>query len=61
MALLDRIRGRFYYVCIRGKDKSSEDDLSRLSIIGDILIRSSPKHSCLLTVTTFLTEKALKK
>ena len=58
MALLDRIRKWFYYVCIRGK---GEGDLSRLSIIGDIPIRSSPKHSCLLTVTTFIPEKALKK
>ena len=49
MALLDRIRGWFYYVFIRGKGKSSEGDLSRLSIIGDIPIRSSPKHSCLGT------------
>ena len=61
MALLDRIRGWFYYVFIRGKDKRSEDNLSKLSIIGDTQIRSSPKHSCLLTVTTFLPEKALKK
>ena len=45
MALLDRIHGWFYYVFIRGKDKRSEGDLSRLSIIGDIMIRSSPKHS----------------
>ena len=60
MALLDRIRGWFYYVSIRGKDKRSEGDLSRLSIIGDIPIPSSTKHSCLLTVTTFLPEKALK-
>ena len=52
MALLDRIRGSFYYVFIRGKDKRSEGDLSRLSIIGDIPIRSSRKHSYLLTVTT---------
>ena len=42
MALLDRIRGWFYYVFIRGKDKSSsEGDLSRLSIIGDFPIRHS--------------------
>ena len=61
MALLDRIRGWFYYVFIRAKDKSSEEDLSRLSIIGDISIHSSPNHSCLLTVTTFLLEKALEK
>ena len=27
MALLDRIRGWFYYVFIRGKDKRSEGDL----------------------------------
>ena len=53
MALLDRIRGWFHYVFIRGKNKRSESDLSRLSIIGDIPIRSSPKHSCLLTMTTF--------
>ena len=39
MALLDRIRGWFYYVFIGGKGKSSEGDLSRLSIIGDIPIR----------------------
>ena len=58
MALLDRIRGWFYYVFIRGKDKRSEGDRSRLSINGDIPIRSSPKHSCLLTVTTlFNTQK----
>ena len=44
MALLDRIRG-WFYVFIRGKDKRSEGDLSRLSIIGDIPIRSSRKHS----------------
>ena len=37
IALLDRIRGWFYYVFIRGKDKRSDGDLSRLSIIGDIL------------------------
>ena len=61
MALLDRINGWFYYVFVRGKDKRSEGDLSRLSIIGDIPIRSSPKHSCSLTMTTFLPEKALKK
>ena len=61
MALLDRIHGWFCYVFIRGKDERSEGDLSRLSIIGDIPIRSSAKHSCLLTVTTFLPEKALKK
>ena len=61
MALLYRIRGWFYYVFIRGKDKRSECDLSRLSIIGDIPIRSSRKHSHLLTVTTFLPEKALKQ
>ena len=61
IALLDRIRGWFYYVFIRGKDIRSEgNNLSRLSVIGDIPIRSSPKHSCLLTVTTFLPEKALK-
>ena len=41
MALLDRIRGWFYYVLIRGKDKRSEGDLLRLSIIGDIPICSS--------------------
>ena len=45
MALLDRISGWFYYVFIRGKDKRSEGDLSRLSIIEDIPIRSSRKHS----------------
>ena len=28
MALLDRIRGWFYYVFIRGKDKRSEGDRS---------------------------------
>ena len=61
IVLLDRIRGWFYHVFIRGKDKRNESDLSRLSIIGDIPIRSSPKHSYLLTVTTFLPEKALKK
>ena len=60
MALLDRIRGWFYYVFIRGKDKRSEGDLSMLSIIEDIRIRSSSKHSCLLTVTTFLPARALK-
>ena len=54
MAVLDRIRGWFYYVFIRGKDKRSEGDQS---ILGDIPIRSSPKHSCLLTVTTFSLEK----
>ena len=60
MALLDGIRG--WFLCfMRGKDKSSECNLSRLSIIGDILICSSPKHSCLLMVTTFLPKKALKK
>ena len=48
-------------ISIRGKGKSSERDLSRLSIIGDIPIRSSPKHSCLLTVTTFLPEKGPEK
>ena len=58
MAVLDRICGWFYFVFIRGKDKRSEGDQS---IIGDIPTRSSPKHSCLLTVTTFLPEKALKK
>ena len=61
MALLDRIVEWFYYVFIRGKDKRSECDLSRLSIIGDISIHSSLKHSCLLTVITFLPEKAQKK
>ena len=61
IALLDRIRGWFYYVFMRGKDKRSEGDLSRLSMIGDIPIRSSRKHSHLLRVTTFLPEKALKK
>ena len=46
MASLDRICGCFYYVFIRGKDKRSEGDLSRLSIIGDIPICSSRrKHS----------------
>ena len=60
MALLGKILGWFYYVFIRGKDKRSEGDLSRRSIIGDITIRSSRKHSHLLTVTT-LPEKALKK
>ena len=55
MAVLDRIREWFYYVFIRGKDKRSEGDQS---IIGDIPIRSNPKQSCLLTVTTFLPEKA---
>ena len=34
MAFLDKIRG-FYCVFIRGKDKRSEGDLSRLSIIDD--------------------------
>ena len=48
MAVLDRIRGWFYYVFIRRKDKGSEADQS---ITGDIPSRSSPKHSCLLTVT----------
>ena len=33
MALLDRIRGWFYYVFIRGKDNRSECDLSWPSII----------------------------
>ena len=61
MAILDRIRGWFYYVFIRVKDKCSKGGLSRLSVIGDIPIRSTPEHSCLLTVTTFLLEKALKK
>ena len=61
MALLDRIRGWFYYVFIRGKDKRIESDLSKLSMIGDIPIRSSRKHFHSLTVTTFLPEKALKK
>ena len=60
MDLLDRIRGWLYYVFIRGKEKRSKG-LSRLSVIGDIPIRSTPEHSCLLTVTTFLPEKALKK
>ena len=60
MALLDReFAGGF--IVFMGKDKRSEGDLSRLSIIGDIPIRSSPKHSYLLTVTTFLPQKALKK
>ena len=54
---LIEITGAFI-VFIRGKDKRSEGDQS---IIGDIPIRSSLKHSCLLTVTTFLPEKALKK
>ena len=44
MALLDRIRGWFYYVFIRGKDKRSEGGLSRLSVIGDIPIRSSKNN-----------------
>ena len=57
VALLDRIRGWFYYVFIRGY----EGDLLSLSVIGDIPIRSSRKHSHLLTVTTFLPEKTLKK
>ena len=39
MAVLDKIRGWFYYVFIRGKDKRSEGDQS---VIGDIPIRSSP-------------------
>ena len=42
MAVLDRIRGWFYYAFIRGKDKCSESDQS---IIGDISISSNPKHS----------------
>ena len=37
-----------------GKEKHSEGDQP---IIGDIPIRSSPKHSCWLTVATFLPEK----
>ena len=45
MASLDGICQWFYYVFIRGKDKHSEGDLSRLSIIGDIPIRSSQKDS----------------
>ena len=44
MALLDRIRGWFYYVFfMRGNKKRSEGDQS---IIGDIPIQSSPKHYC---------------
>ena len=61
MALLDRIRRLVLLCFIRGKDKRSEGYLSRLSVIGDIPICSSPEHSCLLMVTTFLHEKALKK
>ena len=45
MPRLDGTRGWFYHVFIRGKDKRSEGDLSRLSIIGVIPIRSSQKHS----------------
>ena len=51
------IRGWFYYF-LRGKEKRIEGEQS---IIGDIPIRSSPKHSFWLTVTTFLPEKTLKK
>ena len=43
MAVIDRFRGWFYYVFMRGNKKRSEGDQS---IIGDIPIRSSPKHSC---------------
>ena len=35
MDFVDRISGWFYYVFIRGRDKRSEGDLSRLSIIND--------------------------
>ena len=61
IAFLDRVRGWFYYVFIRGKDKRSEGDLSRLSIIGDIPVRSSRKHSQVLTVTTFLPREGPEK
>ena len=61
MALLDRIRGWFYYVFIRGKDKRSEGDLSRLSIIGDIPIRSSLKRSCLHDDDHLLTREGPEK
>ena len=58
MAVLDRIRRWFIMFFIRGNKERSEGDQS---IIGDISIRSSPKHSCKLTVTTGTPEKALKK
>ena len=45
---------------LRGKEKHSEGDQS-INGPGDIPVRPSPKHSCWLTVTTFLPEKALKK
>ena len=64
MALLDRIRGWFYarvYVCIRGKDKRSEGDLSRLSVIGDIPIRSSRKHSHFTDGDHLLTQEGPEK
>ena len=61
MALLDRIRGWFYYVFIRGKDKRSVGDLSRLSIIGDISIRSSQKHSHFTDADHLLTREGPEK
>ena len=61
MALLDGIRGWFYYVFIRGKDKRSEGDLSRLSIIGDIPIRSSRKRSHFTDGDHLLTQEGPEK
>ena len=61
MALLDRIHGWFYYVFIRGKDKRSEGDLSRLSITGDIPIRSSRKHSHFTDSDHLLTREGPEK
>ena len=61
MALLDRIRGWFYYVFIRGKDKRSEGDLSRLSIIGDNPIRSSREHSYFTDGDHLLTREGPEK
>ena len=43
MAIFDRICGRFIMFFIRGNKERSEGDQS---IIGDISIRSSRKHSC---------------
>ena len=55
MALLDT-DSRVVLLCfLRGKDKRSEGELSRLSIIGDIPDSFKPK-TLSLTVTTFFRE-----
>ena len=56
--LLIEFAGGFIMFFIRGNKERSDGDQS---IIGDISIRSSPKHSGWLTVTTVTPEKALKK